>query len=167
MAMSTTIPFEQAAELRRHSGMPLHVCLAALRQSGGSSEAAARLLVLQAQAAELPYGSEFTRALGRHPGYREGYDAAQRHRALGWLVALLREQAHCSRAALAVRAQVDQGALRRLEAGAWGRPGAALDVLERVLPVLGLRLDHRIVALDLAAGGLSSELVEAMNELLQ
>lgn len=72
-----------------------------------------------------------------------------------------------SQRALAEAAGLDQGDISRFEAGKWGKRGLSFEKLERILPVLGLQLEHSVQPLPSVR--LSRELrqqIHAMSELL-
>ncbi len=111
--------------------------------------------------------SELTRALASRPGFAEGYEAAQRQQRFGALLRTLREEQGLSQTALAERAGVDQGDISRFEAGKWGKRGVSFEMLDRILPVLGLRLEHHLqVSGELPLSAASMQTIEAMSATL-
>ncbi len=111
--------------------------------------------------------SELTRVLAGRPGFDEGYEAAMRQKRFGALLRTLREEQGLSQKALAERAGVDQGDISRFEAGKWGKRGVSFEMLDRILPVLGLRLEHQLqVAGDVILSPASMQTIEAMGAAL-
>ena len=111
--------------------------------------------------------SELTRALANRPGFAEGYEAAMRQKRFGALLRTLREEQGLSQTVLAERAGVDQGDISRFEAGKWGKRGVSFEMLDRILPVLGLRLEHQLqVAGDVTLSPASMQTIEAMGAAL-
>ena len=155
------------AELRQRCELPLARCRWALVKAEGDVDQA---LALLRQAGELApgYASDLSRELGAFPGFAEGYEAAQRQRVLGRQLRELREARGLSQARLAELAGVDQGDVSRFEAGKWGKRGISFEMLERILPVLGMRLEHRILPADeqLAADERWAEAAGLMSRLL-
>lgn len=141
-----SITASMLAELRSRSDAPLARCKWALTAAGGDIDKALQLLREGRDARTGPaYSTELTQALGSFPGFAEGYEAAQRQQALGRRLRELREARGLSQSRLAELASVDQGDLSRFEAGKWGKRGISFEMLERILPVLGMRLEHRIL----------------------
>jgi transcriptional regulator with XRE-family HTH domain len=89
--------------------------------------------------------SELTRAMMKEPGFAEGYALALRHQALGAKLKLLREERQLSQVELAASAGLDQGDISRFESGKWGKRGISFDMLEKILPVLGVQLEHKVL----------------------
>lgn len=111
--------------------------------------------------------SELTKTLKDTPGFAAGYEQARRHQAFGAQLRACREARGMSQRALAEAAGLDQGDISRFEAGKWGKRGLSFEKLERILPVLGLQLEHSVQPLPSVR--LSRELrqqIHAMSELL-
>lgn len=145
-----SITASMIAELRSRSDAPLARCRWALTAAGGDIDKALQLLREGGDAKRGPaaYSTELTQALGGFPGFAEGYEAAQRQQALGRRLRELREARGLSQSRLAELASVDQGDISRFEAGKWGKRGISFEMLERILPVLGMRLEHRILPVE-------------------
>ncbi len=88
--------------------------------------------------------TELTRRLADTPGFAEGYRQALRHQEFGERLRKVREARGLSQSALAEQAGLDQGDISRFEAGKWGKRGVSFEKLERILPILGLQLEHTI-----------------------
>lgn len=88
--------------------------------------------------------TELTRRLSDTPGFAEGYEQALRHQEFGERLRKYREAKGLSQISLAEQAGLDQGDISRFEAGKWGKRGVSYEKLERILPILGLRLAHNI-----------------------
>lgn len=157
------------AELRSRSDASLVRCKWALTEAGGDIDKALQLLREGGKVKTAPaYSTELTQALGTLPGFAEGYEAAQRQQALGRRLRELREARGLSQFRLAELANVDQGDISRFEAGKWGKRGISFEMLERILPVLGMRLEHRILPAEdpQALDERSAEAAVAMSGLL-
>ena len=92
--------------------------------------------------------TELSRALSEFPGFEDGYETARRQQEFGRRLRLIREEKKMSQSALAERSKVDQGDISRFEAGKWGTRGVSFEKLERILPILGLRLEHHVLFAD-------------------
>lgn len=145
---SPSISTEMIEELRSRAKTTRLRALRALRQAGGDIDEAERLLnERRTMLTEPSYGTELTRALSQTPGYAAGYREAQRQVQFGRQLKSIREARGLSQMKLAELSNVDQGDISRFEAGKWGKRGISFEMLERILPVLGYRLEHRIVPL--------------------
>lgn len=111
--------------------------------------------------------TDMTQAMMAAPGFAQGYEQARRHQAFGARLRLLREERGLSQSALAERAGVDQGDISRFEAGKWGKRGISFEMLEKILPLLGLQLEHSVQAApDLTLSAQSREAIQEMSALL-
>jgi transcriptional regulator with XRE-family HTH domain len=111
--------------------------------------------------------SDLTRAMMNESGFAEGYALALRHQAFGANLKLLREERGLSQAALAASAGLDQGDISRFESGKWGKRGISFEMLEKLLPVLGLQLEHSVLPEpDLQLSEQSLQAVAEMSALL-
>jgi predicted XRE-type DNA-binding protein len=157
------------AELRARYDVPLMRCKWALKESGGDVDKAVELL---RQSGDIPagpaYGTDLTRALGTVPGFAEGYESAQRQQLFGKQLRELREAKGLSQAQLAELSSVDQGDISRFESGKWGKRGISYEMLDRILPVLGMRLEHRVLPAEkaLASDQRWQKAAVAMSDLL-
>jgi len=88
--------------------------------------------------------TELTRRLSGTPGFDEGYEQALRRQEFGERLRKYREALGLAQSELAVRAGLDQGDVSRFEAGKWGKRGLSFEKLEKILPILGLQLEHSI-----------------------
>ena len=151
MPTSTDIPVitaERIAELCERTGTTIIRSRRALRAAGGDMERAVQLLseVKEQRSARTPqYGTELTQALGAVPGFAHGYREASRQLEFGRQLRVLREERGLSQMELAEHARVDQGDISRFESGKWGKRGISFEMLERILPVLGYQMEHRIL----------------------
>lgn len=147
--MNAPTSLSPAVELFRQTGAPVERCQWALVKAEGSIERALEFLRQCGDAKAAPeYGTELTRELGTIPGFAEGYEAAQRQQVFGLQLRELREARGLSQTRLAELSGVDQGDISRFEAGKWGKRGISFDMLERILPVLGMKLEHRVMPAD-------------------
>lgn len=111
--------------------------------------------------------SELTEALMDTPGFAQGYEQALRHQEFGAQLRACREAKGLTQSALAEAAGLDQGDISRFEVGKWGKRGVSFDKLERILPILGLQLEHRVEPLPSVAVDLELRRhLQVMNELL-
>ena len=119
----------------------------ALKAVGGHVDQAVELLrkIERSRARKPAYGTELSQALGERPGFAEGYRDAQRQVEFGRQLRTAREARGLSQMQLAELAKVDQGDISRFEVGKWGKRGISYEMLDRILPVLGYRLEHQIV----------------------
>jgi len=151
MPSSTDIPVittERIAELSERTGTTFFRSRRALQAAGGDMARAVQLLseVKEQRSTRTPqYGTELTRALGAVPGFAHGYPEASRQLEFGRQLRVLREERGLSQMELAEQAHVDQGDISRFESGKWGKRGISFEMLERILPVLGYQLEHRIL----------------------
>jgi transcriptional regulator with XRE-family HTH domain len=90
--------------------------------------------------------SELTRRLSADTAFKAGYDQAQFHLRVGTVLRGLREEKNLTQEALAKLAGLDQGDISRIENGKWGKHGISHDVLDRLLPALGLRVARSVEA---------------------
>lgn len=111
--------------------------------------------------------TELTQTMMRMPGFADGYELARRHQEFGEKLRRFREERGLSQSALAERAGVDQGDISRFEAGKWGKRGISFEMLERILPILGLQLDHSVQpAPGLEFSAQSRQAIQEMSALL-
>lgn len=153
------------ADLRDRTGMSLADVKKALDAAGGDVDKAEQLMQISHRAGSAR--TELTRALSQFPGFEDGYATAQRQQEFGRRLRQIREERNLSQSVLAELAKVDQGDVSRFEAGKWGKRGVSFEMLERILPILGLRLEHQVLFADNEKpSAQSKEWVAAMGYLL-
>ena len=147
--MNAPTSVSPAVELFLQTGAPKERCQWALVRAEGNIERAVELLRQHGDVKAAPnYRTDFTRELGKVPGFAEGYEEAQRQQIFGRQLRELREARGLTQQRLAELSKVDQGDISRFEAGKWGKRGISFEMLERILPVLGMQLEHRVVPAD-------------------
>lgn len=92
----------------------------------------------------MPRVSRLTELLSENASFREGYERAQSYIQIGVALRELRGARRLTQDELAKLAGVDQADISRIENGRWGKRGISYDVLERILPVFGLRISSAV-----------------------
>jgi transcriptional regulator with XRE-family HTH domain len=91
--------------------------------------------------------SALTREFAHDPDFKAGYERAQSYIRIGTSLRDLREERGWTQSDLARMAGLDQADISRIENGRWGKRGISHEVLERLLPVFGLRISRSVQAL--------------------
>lgn len=112
--------------------------------------------------------SKLNAQFAANPAFEAGQSRARTYLRIGMELRELREEMGLNQEELARRTGLDQGDISRIETGKWGKRGLNYAVLDRVLPVFGLRIRHEVRPLsDAPAGSATLARAEIMTNLLR
>jgi hypothetical protein len=149
MPSSTDIPLitsDMISFVTQETGASAVRARGALKAVGGHVDQAVELLrkIERSRAGKPPYGTELSPALGERPGFAEGYRTlSARWSSAGSSARCVKRGA--SRRCSSLNSPRSTRATSPLRGRQVGQEGISYEMLDRILPVLGYRLEHQIV----------------------